>query len=194
MAYAYTPAFVAFCFGTSAEEISKSFNIPIKSLKAKMRQESWLKLAERLTARTMPEPALHESILDKIETNRAKNYEIAAELRIHLAKIIEALRDGKLRIKKHFHHKGQIVKYEAEPSPADCLAIVTYARTIADMTYRALGDHEGNGGYMADASPGTPPPTPPITIVLPTVIAKPREQRQIEPPVVDVAPTPAEPG
>ena len=186
MAYAYTPAFVAFCYGSPIEEISKEFNIPIKSLMAKIRQESWRSLAERLARRIMPETAPHDSILDKIEANRAKNYEIAAELREHLVTIVNALRIGALRIKKRFQRKGQVIEHEVEPGPADWLAIATYLRTVTDMTYRALGDHEGNGGYKADASPGTPPPASPITIILPAAVAEPRQERQIGVQTIDV--------
>ena len=180
MAYFYTPAFVAFCGGASLEEISEEFKIPIESLKAKMRQEGWRSLANRIAPRFGPETSPCDGILDKIEANRAKNYEAAAKLREHAVKIIEALCAGTLRIKKQFQHKGQIIEYEATSGPADWLSIATYLRTIADMTYRALGDHEASGRYRADASPGTTPPAPPITIILPDAIARPRLERGLE--------------
>ena len=186
MAYCYTPAFVAFCGGASLEELADEFRIPIESLKAKVRAEGWRGLANRIAPRFGPETSPSEGILDKIEANRAKNYEAAAKLREHAVTVIHALCAGTLRIKKQFQHKGQVIEYEAVPGPSDWLNIATYLRTIADMTYRALGDHEANGRYRADAGPGSPPPAPPIAIVLPDAIAKPREQRQIGSPVVDI--------
>ena len=34
--------------------------------------------------------------------------------------------------------------------------------TVANLTYRALGDRVSNGSYRADVGPGTPPPAAPI--------------------------------
>jgi hypothetical protein len=186
MAYSYTPAFVAFCGGAPLDEIAEEFNIPIGSLTAKVRNEGWRGLANRIAPRFGPDTSPADDILDKIEANRAKNYEAAAKLREHAVTIIKALCAGTLRIKKQFQHKGQVIEYEAEPGPSDWLSIATYLRTIADMTYRALGDHEANGRYRADAGPGGSTPAPSIEIVLPDAIAKPREQRQIGSPVVDI--------
>jgi hypothetical protein len=189
MAYSYTPAFVAFCGGAPPGEIAEEFKIPLKSLQAKIRQEGWRGLANRMWGRIPADAGPNDGALDRIEANRAKNYEIAAKLREHVIEMVIALRAGTLRIKKQFQHKGQIVEYEAEPGPADWLNIATYARTVFDLTYRALGDFGANGGYKADASPGTPPPAQPIAVFLPAAIARPREERSVE---VECAPV--EPG
>src|SRR6185437_3602701 len=180
MAYLYTPAFVAYCGGTPDEEIAAEFKIPLKSLQAKMRQEGWRALANRMAGRFNPDVNPSEETLNRIEANRARNFEAAAKLREHLFEIIAALGAGTLRIKKQFQRKGQIIEYDVLPGPGDWLNIATYARTIADMTYRALGDHAANGGYKADASAGNPPPAPPITIVLPNAISRPRDERSLE--------------
>jgi hypothetical protein len=180
MAYPYTPAFLAFCGGAPPEEIAEEFKIPLKSLLAKIRQEGWRSLASRLAARITADSPPNDDALNRIEANRAKNYESAAKLQEDLAQIIAHLRAGTLRIKKRFQHKGQIVEYEAEASITDRLNIATYARMIADLTYRALGDFGANGGYRPDASPGTPPPASPITIILPGAIARPRHERGLE--------------
>ena len=158
MAYPYTPAFVAFCGGAPIEEIAEKFNIPIKSLQSKIRQEGWRALANRLCGRISTDWTPYEDVLAKIEANRAKNYETAAKLREHLTDMVGHLHAGTLRIKKLFQHQGRVVEHEVSPGPADWLNIATYARTIADMSYRALGDHVANGGYKADASAATPPP------------------------------------
>src|SRR5262249_43722304 len=139
MAYLYTPAFVAYCKGASAEEIAREFEIPIESLKAKMRQEGWRTLANRLAPQEATNPRASERILDKIEANRAANYETAARLRNDLEKIVEALLNGTLRIKRQWQFRGKVIEYDAEPTIADRLNIANYARTIADLTYRALG-------------------------------------------------------
>jgi hypothetical protein len=191
MAYSYTPAFVAYCQGAPPEEIAEAFKVPIKSLLAKIRQEGWRGLANRMAGRFSADSTPNDDALNKIEANRAKNYALAAKLREDLIEIIERLCAGKLRIKKHFQHKGQIVEYEAEPTIADRVNLANYARTIADLTYRALGDHIANGGFRADASPETPPPATPAIIVLPSVIARPRGERSVE---VECAPVEPESG
>ena len=91
MAYPYTPAFVAFCQGAPAEEISAVFNIPLKSLQAKMRQESWQTLANRMAGSITMDRTPNDEALAKCEENRAKNYEIASKLRDELGKTIENL-------------------------------------------------------------------------------------------------------
>jgi len=189
MAYPYTPAFVAFCQGAPAEEISAVFNIPLKSLQAKMRQEGWQTLASRVAGSIMVNRTPNDEALSKCDENRAKNYEIASNLRDELGKIIENLAAGTLKIKKLWHNKGEVVEYLAEPTMADLLNIATFARTIHDMTYKALGDTVANGGYKADVNPGTTPPTPPITIILPDAIARPRTQRTVDMVGVAIEPT-----
>jgi hypothetical protein len=189
MAYSYTPAFVAYCQGAPVEEIAAELKIPVTSLQAKIRQEGWRGLANRMSGRIPADAGPNDDALNRIEANRAKNYEIAAKLREHVIEIVIALRAGTLRMKKQFQHKGQIVEYEAKPGPAEWLNIATFARTVFDLTYRALGDFGANGGYKADASPGTPPPAQPISIILPAAIARPREERSVE---VECAPV--EPG
>ena len=161
MAYAYTPAFIAFCGGAPVEEISAEFSIPLESLKAKMRQEGWRGLANRMAGRITADLVPHDGALAKCEANRAKNYETAVRLRDHLMEVVAALRAGTLRIKKVLHYKGQTIEYEAQPGPADWVSISNYAMTIANMSYRALGDFGAIGGYRADAGPGTPPPPRP---------------------------------
>ncbi len=192
MSYPYTPAFVAFCGGAPLEEIAHEFNIPIESLKAKIRQDAWRSLANRISGRIAVEVTSHDEALNKIETNRAKNYETAAKLRDHAIEIIHCLRAGTLRIKKRFQQKGQLVEQEVEPGPADWLSIATYLRTVTDMTYRALGDFQAQGGKaVQDAPAGTPsPPAPPITIVLPSAVARPRQERGLTIEVGDTATPP----
>jgi hypothetical protein len=180
MAYSYTPAFIAFCGGAPPEEIADEFKIPLKSLLAKIRQEGWRGLANRMSGCIPTNSMPNDDALNRIEANRGKNYESAAKLREDVMEIIAHLREGTLRIKKQFHNKGQVVEYDAVPSLLDRLNIAAYARTVTEMTYRALGDFGANGGFRADAGPAVPPPAMPITIVLPDVIARPRQERSRE--------------
>ncbi len=174
MAYPYTPAFIAFCGGAPLEEISAEFKIPLDSLRAKIRQEGWRTLANRMSGRLQVEINPNESTLAKIEANRAQNYEAAVKLRDHLRTVIDHLCAGTLRVKKLFHNKGQVIEYAAEPTPGDWVNIATYARTIFDMTYRALGDWASDKGSKTDTATGAPTPAPAFTVILPSAIAGPR--------------------
>jgi len=180
MPYRYTPAFVAFCAGTPAEEISAEFNIPLKSLQSRIWSEGWKGLATRMAGRITPELTPQDEALTRCEANRARNYEVADKLRDHLIEIVEALRAGTLKVKKQWQYQGRVIEFDAEPTPSDLVNIATYAMTIANLTYRALGDHVATGGYKPDVSAGTPPPAPPVAIVLPSAVARPRFERCLE--------------
>ena len=66
MAYPYTAAFVAYCGGAPVEELAAEFNIPIKSLQSKIRQEGWRALANRLAGRIPTDQSPHDETLAKI--------------------------------------------------------------------------------------------------------------------------------
>ena len=177
MAYNYTACFVAYCKGAPVEEIAEYFKIPLKSLKAKMRQEGWKSLADKFIGLNGPVPANTAETLTRIEANRAKNYETASRLRDELDRNLDRLEAGNLRVKKRFQYNGHVVECDAEPSIADLVQLATYARMVQDMTYRALGDRVALGGRQADAAAEAQPPSPPIQIILPAAISIPREKR-----------------
>jgi hypothetical protein len=174
MAYRYTPAFVAYCKGAPAEEIAAAFKIPLKSLKAKMREEGWRGLAEKLMEQIPVPSRRDEQALAKCEANRVKNLQMADALREDLIRTLNHLRDGTLRIGKQWHNRGAVVEYAAEPTIADRVALANYATMIANLTYRALGDVSPSDPA---APAGAPPPPPPITVILPALVAQPREKR-----------------
>jgi hypothetical protein len=80
-------------------------------------------------------------------------------------------------VTKVFHYKGKTIEVEAQPSMADRVNLATYARTIADITYRALGDFGEKSDLKANASAKPRETVPPITIILPKEIALPRAER-----------------
>ena len=74
-----------------------------------------------------------------------------------------------------FHNKGQIVRTTREISPADLVNIATFARSVHDMTYKALGDTTAQTERGQDGPPGQTQ-APQIIINLPSAIAQPRQQ------------------
>jgi hypothetical protein len=176
MAYSYTPAFVAYCKGLAVEEIAREFNIPLDSLKSKIRQEGWKGLADRMCGLNGPVPADTVAALDRIEANREKNYETASKLRDQINALLDQYAAGTLRIRKYFIVKGAAAGYDAVPTPSDLLNLATCARTIADLTFRSLGDMAGQAGKKT-ANPETNPVSHPIKINLPPIISLPRQMR-----------------
>jgi hypothetical protein len=93
---------------------------------------------------------------------------------------VQALKSGELRVERLFNGKLGILRAETAPTTGDWVNIATYARTIADGTYRALGDFQGQDKPGSDAPAGTVNAAQPsITIILPAAIAVPRAERQI---------------
>jgi hypothetical protein len=187
-------AFVAFCNGAPDDEISQIFNIPPDALNNRIHAENWAALRAKLplacgTAQggTPELPAKINAKLELIEQNRRENLAVFADLRDHLVETIRALKARTLKLEKQYHHKGSIVRAEVEPGPSDWLNIATYARTIADGTYRALGDFQAQEKPGSDAVAGAPAPSgPAITIILPGAVAAPRPDRKIDEQVIDL--------
>ena len=119
---AYHPwqaAFVAYCNGAPADEISQIFDIPLRTLRSRMQHENWAKLRDKLPLGT-GETALPAKINAKLEViadNRRVNLEAFAELREHAIEMVTALKEGRLKVQKQFHNKGSVVTCEAAPGP-----------------------------------------------------------------------------
>jgi hypothetical protein len=80
-----------------------------------------------------------------------------------------------------------VVRADVDPGIVDRVNLATYAQTIAQGTYRALGDFQGQEKAGQDAGAGAAvPPGPAITIILPSPIAAPRNEREITGQVIDI--------
>lgn len=191
-------AFVAYCNGTAEDEIAQVFDIPLLKLKVKMQAEGWAALREKMplvTTRagqnatalalrgTAGLPAEIEAKLAVIQENRAKNLTVFVDLRDRLLEQLQAWKAGNLRIEKSWSNKGVVTTHEAAPGPGDWVNIATFAQTIAQGTYRALGDFQAQDKPGQDAVGGAqlnPSLGPAITIILPGAVAMPRAERGID--------------
>jgi hypothetical protein len=185
-AYLWQAAFVAYCNGTPEEEISQVFSIPLDTLNDRMAFEGWRALRTKMPmAMTVTGdaqlPAKTEAKLAVINENRQKNLAVFTDLRDRLVEKLTAWRDGKLKVQKAFNFKGIITTHEADPGPGDWVNIATFAQTIAQGTYRALGDFQAQDKPGQDAIGGqlTAPAGPAITIIMPGAVAFPREARGV---------------
>lgn len=189
----WMPVFVAYCNGTSFEDLALNFDIPEDKIRRKAVEDNWLTNRTALPLVTNPgmtaevalervESGLTPSVAAKfkvIEENRQKNLAAFEELREHAIAKIKAFKDGTARVERAWNNKGVVVTHEAEPGPGDWVNIATYLRTIAEGTYAALGDRAAgakNDGSSAPAA-ATMPSGPAITIILPAAVAQPREAR-----------------
>jgi hypothetical protein len=170
--YNWTAAFTAFIEKTSLEDIALTMAIPLATLKEKAYRDGWKRLASRLGSNDAIMPAradVAEEKLAKLEANRARNLEIAQKLQKDLLALVDSLVDGTLTIAKTTS-LGTIV--QVKPSIKDRVDLANYAKTVAEASYRALGDAPAaasEGGHSGQ--------TPVINVILPIQIAAPRAGR-----------------
>lgn len=193
--YNWPAAFTAFCAGTPLDEIAHVFGIEPATLDSHIRNERWAKLRDSIPQAMVhaeDRPSLELVKLEKMAKNREKNLAVWIELREHLLETVAKLRKGELKIERLFHNRGTIVRDETEPTTGDLVNIANYAKTIADGTYRALGDFQAQDKVAQDNTvSGTAAAAPAITIILPGVISAPREQRgvtEVKSEVIDLRP------
>lgn len=187
-AYPWQAAFVAYCNSAPEDEISQIFSIPLPALKERMTKENWHKLREDVLVNALAKadsrlPTKVEARLAIIQANRDENLKAFTKLREHALEMIGALAERRLKLEKQFFAPklGTVVRADVDPGPGDWVNIATYLRTIAEGTYRALGDTAPGEKAGSDAPAGTQLPQPPaITIILPGAIASPREDRRLD--------------
>ncbi len=151
--------------------------IPLDTLKDWARMEGWRRLAVELQPNSMPTApeAKAEKDIVKIQANREKNLAIADQLREVLARTVIKLHQGQLKIRR-MTSKGQMV--ELEPTFKDLRDLAAFAKDVAELGYRALGDQPVPGKQEGEALPGAGGGQ--ITIVLPAPVARPRQERALD--------------
>lgn len=165
-AYNWAAMFTAFASGTPLDEIAQVFACPMPVLRRVATLQDWAAIASRLTT---PAPLDAkpdtETRMAIIEANRRKNYEMADMLRDRLIHDFTALRQGTLRVDRALSTRDGIVHVDVEPGPQDMVSLANAAKTVAEMTYRALGD-----GSTDDRSASRGSDAGAITVILPTVV------------------------
>lgn len=176
--YNYSAALVAYAQGSSLEDISESMGIPLQPLKNKARLDAWHRLTADLVPSLSAAPAARaERDLERIAENRARNYALARRLQEDLERQVELLVAGQLTGRRALRD-GTSVEYPA--GLPERVALANYAKTVADLSYRALGDQ-----LVARETEVVPAGAGAITIVLPAQVAAPRPERAE---VVDLEP------
>jgi hypothetical protein len=192
--YNWAAMFVAYSGGSKLEEISQIFACPMPVLRRAAMTQDWATMSAKLvvpTARDIPD--VTEARLKRLESNRAKNFELADILREKLLKDFIALRNGTLKVERVAAYKGEVHHTEVEPGPQDLVALANAAKNVSEMTYRALGDVAAEDRQIVGAKNGD---AASITVILPTVVHTtnaPREEKVVQQ-VIDLRPTPSPAG
>lgn len=169
--YNYAAAFVEFTKGTSLEEVAMALVIPIDRLRRRCHDENWSALAPRLQVGLVQVDSHAERGLERIKANRERNLEVAQLLQEDLLQTVRALRDDTLRTTK-VTAKGDVI--ELSLGMRERADLANYAKNIAELSYRALGDIEQSKNAVPE---GGLVGAQQITIILPGAVAVPRRER-----------------
>lgn len=188
--------FTAYCNGAPLEDIAAIYDAPLEMLQQRATKENWKANRLSLALVNNADTALTatdkhgRSALDltpedvktraaEVITNRKKHLHLASLLYDDALEVITKLRDGTLKLEKQFHNKGFIVRAEVDPTMADRIQIANYVQTIANVSYRALGDLASTDKASDPGATGQVQ-APAITIILPMAVAQPREERELK--------------
>lgn len=169
--YNRTAAFVEFCKGTPLEQIAHALVIPILRLKQWRRDEQWDSLmGMSITQTTAVAAPQSVEAQERIQANREKNLLVAQKLQEDLLEVIGKLRAGTLKIEKVFANGSSV---SLDPSLRDRCDLALYAKNVAEISYRALGDVESAKNAHVEGGNGI---AGQITIVMPAMLSAPREK------------------
>lgn len=126
--------------------------------------------------------SLHaERRLAQIRDHRDSNFQAAQAMQDDLMQDLLALREGRLKSRRLFFSSktNTVTEHVTDLTWDDKVKLATFAKLVADLGYRALGDVVPAEG-KSDQGPGAQAqPSQAITIILPAVIQKPREEREM---------------
>lgn len=171
--YNFVAAFVEYVKGETLEAIARALSIPLEALQRRCHEDGWARMAPMLPVKA--EPHKIERDLAKIEANRARNYEIANLLLQDLENVARKLADGSLELDR-VTSKGAVVRYR--PGLAERAQLGQYAKALLEISTKCLGDVERSGG--PGEKPGDSQAHGAITIVLPSIVEKPRQERHYD--------------
>ena len=177
-------AFATYQSGADLEDVARICDIPLNVVMRTAEEQEWAKLRTVATVN----PGLPDATKEKlkaIEAHRAEQFATARRLARDLNKIIDDLLAGNLVKVKVIQSKGFVQKVEVPLDIQDRVALVNYANGVASMGYKALGDNVEHAAKDGGAAQVAASNQPAITIILPDVIAKPRELRSARP-AIDV--------
>lgn len=167
----FQAAFLSYCRGYPLGEIALFYGIPLVDLEKRALDEHWAQLAGEIKVPAAKGTRAGDMavINERLEQNRTTNYRMFCKLRDVLVQKIGELQEGTLKVERLFHDKksGAVVSGWAEPGPSDLVSLATAAKTVAEGTYRALGDMVA----AEDKSQRSLAPAVGITVLIPGIVA-----------------------
>jgi hypothetical protein len=168
----FTRAFILYAHGDSLTQVAEQLEIPYDELVALSVRDRWHLLAKRDGAFLALDGALPEAEREmRVEANRAKNLSVLSDLQEDIASLVCKLKTDELEVAR-ITPAGITVKGKANLK--DRVDLVGYIKTVQELSYRALGDVV-QAGNAAASNNGIPNGT--VTIVLPSVVSRPRGER-----------------
>ncbi len=167
--YNHAAAFVAFSRGTPVDDIAHALAIPLDTLTGWVRNEGWAKLSGEMSSAVSIPAAKAERDLARIQDNRDRNAAIALKLQADLGAVVDSLLDGSLMLTRILSSGMQV---QHKPGIQDRAHLGAYAKSVAELSYRALGD-----ALTAKEVEGMPGAAATVHIHLPAQVASPRVQR-----------------
>lgn len=172
--------FLAYCEGSSLEDIAKEFKCELKTLYNAASENKWKALASRAPQRLdkLMVGSSAADAMDRLRDNREKNFRVFDDLRQVLEGQIELLKRGELVIVEYKASKQGLEEIDRPPNPADLVHLSVFAKNIAQGTYDALGDAPAGGmpdSPKASAKKLGEGPSAEWVVRFPAVMSKPRD-------------------
>jgi hypothetical protein len=188
-------AYSLYVEGKSLAEIARITGEPYEVLQKRAQREDWAVLATKLRDglpacapddpnRSLPAVQADKAKwhLERVQANRERNIAVIQKLQDDLLHTVNKLASGELKLRRYWCSKGIISHVDADPGLQDRVALATYAQTVMNLSYQALGDKAILGDKATqEMGPGAAQSVPQITVVLPGIIQQPREERNVTP-------------
>lgn len=136
----WSAMFIAYSRGLSFAEISEMFGVEERVLERVARKQQWEELNLKLQAHPIEDESVLAHRLQAVEDNRQRNLEAAEDFRDTLIQQARLAATGDLEIEHVVKFKEGYDIAKTKAAPKDLKALADSLRTMADMSYRALGD------------------------------------------------------
>lgn len=169
----FTAAFVEFSKGKPLDVVALETGIPEHDLLKRARDEKWNALVPAVATPALAVATISGSETEeatiRVRSNRERNLAVVKELQDDLEEVVKQLRQGLLKVERQ---TARGVTFTSGPNLKDRLDLVNYAKGIQELSYRALGD------VVTGTESGTGPASGTITLILPSIISRPRNDRE----------------
>lgn len=171
VSFPWPALFEAYRRGVDLPGIAGTFGCPLAVLERVAERQQWEMLVKRIDENPVDGDLVLAEKLERIEENRSKNMAVAENIREYVGTQFQKLASGELKYDVVVKTKEGPVVVSVEPGPKEIKALTDAARTMSEMTYRAMGDFEQ--GKQAPGNQAAPAASqaPQITINIPAAVS-----------------------